>query len=301
MSCLTPHLLDLIQHAVLTSFWTKKAFKRFLMHSGVPEVHIVTMGDETKREYLERLWVWLQKQTFGESVLTRIAENLKDQTSYPDLLNWEDSARKVSTAQQAVEDLREYLLRQERATKESKAADAVRRQRADLSAKNAVARKSFDALKSRFKEIGTRLGSQRAGYDFEQWFFDLIEFFEVSSRRPYKQNGRQIDGSITMGDTTYLIELKFTAGPCDAPEVDTFLRKVTTKADNTMGIMVSMSGYTDPAKQEASGPRTPLLLMDYSHVLKLLSEELSMKELIQRIRSHASQTGVAFLATKDFG
>ena len=301
MSRLTPHLFDLIQHAVLASFWTKRAFKRFLTHSGVPEVHLITMGEETKREYLELLWGWLAKQTFGESVLMQIAENLKDQTSYPDLLNWEDSARKISTAKQATEDLREYLLRQEESTKVSKEADAVRRQRADLSAKNAVARKSFDELKSRFNEIGTKIGSQRAGYDFEQWFFDLIEYFEVSSRRPYKQNGRQIDGSITVGDTTYLMELKFTAGPCDAPEVDTFLRKVTTKADNTMGIMVSMSGYTTPAKVEASGPRTPPLLMDYSHVLKLLSEELSLMELVRRLRSHASQTGEAFLATKDFG
>ena len=68
--------------------------------------------------------------------------------------------------------------------------------------------------------------------------------------------GRQIDGSLTVSGTTYLVELKFTAGPADANDIDSFYKKITSKADNTMGVMVSISGYSSVAKQEASGERT---------------------------------------------
>ena len=34
--------------------------------------------------------------------------------------------------------------------------------------------------------------------------------------------------------TTYLVELKFTTDQAVAPDIDTFYKKVTTKADNTM-------------------------------------------------------------------
>ncbi len=162
-------------------------------------------------------------------------------------------------------------------------------------------RQRIEDLTGRFNDIGTRLGTQGAGYEFEQWFYDLIDYFEIPARRPYTHDGRQIDGSVTVGDTTYLVELKFTTSQSDSPTVDTFLRKVTTKADNTMGIMVSMSGYSSTAIQEASGPRTPLLLLDYSHVLMLLRGVMTFRELVERVRRHASQTGVAFLAANDFG
>ena len=99
----------------------------------------------------------------------------------------------------------------------------------------------------------------------------MLDFFEVQSRRPYVIEGRQIDGSVTMQGTTYLNELKFTTDQARAPDVDVFYHKVQEKADNTMGIMVSISGYSSTAIDAASGPRTPLLLLDHSHLYLLLT------------------------------
>jgi hypothetical protein len=73
--------------------------------------------------------------------------------------------------------------------------------------------------------LGTRIGTQGAGYEFKNWFYDLVEYFEVDSRRPYKVGGRQIDGSVTVEGTTYLIELKFTKEQSDAPDIDVFRRQ----------------------------------------------------------------------------
>lgn len=137
-------------------------------------------------------------------------------------------------------------------------------------------------------------------YKFQDWFYDLLDFSEIPNRKPYVHNGRQIDGSLTISGTTYLVELKFTAEQASAPDIDTFYKKVTTKADNTMGIMVSISGYSSVARKEASGDRTPLLLLDHGHIYLVLGGMMGLADLIDRIRRHASQTGEAHLSVSDF-
>jgi hypothetical protein len=97
------------------------------------------------------------------------------------------------------------------------------------------------------------------------------------------------------------VELKFTTEQADAPDIDTFFKKVTDKADNTMGIMVSMSGYSSVAVKGASGPRTPLLLLDYAHLYQVLGGTMLLSDVIERVRRHASQTGEGYLAISNFG
>ena len=68
-----------------------------------------------------------------------------------------------------------------------------------------------------------------------------------------------------------------------------------------MGIYVSMSGFNDGAKKEASGAKTPLILIDYNHLYYVLSGAMTLAEVINRIKRHASQTAEAYLEIKDFG
>lgn len=75
----------------------------------------------------------------------------------------------------------------------------------------------------------------------------------------------------------------------------------SAKADNTMGIMVSISGYSGVAISQASGRKTTLLLFDAMHIYMFLSGTLSLRDIISRVRRHASQTGEAYLAAANFG
>jgi hypothetical protein len=75
---------------------------------------------------------------------------------------------------------------------------------------------------------------------------------------------------------------------------------VNDKADNTMGIMISMAGYPQTAIQQASGKKTPIILMDYSHLYLVLGGTWALQEVVSRLRRHASQTGQAFLPSPEF-
>ena len=153
----------------------------------------------------------------------------------------------------------------------------------------------------RLNELAPQQGTAPGGYAFQDWFYDFLNFMELDHRRPYNTGGRQIDGSLTIDGTTYLIELKFTAAQAGGPDIDIFRSKVESKADNTMGLFVCMAGYSSVAISEASGKKTTLLLLDASHIYFMLTGSMHCADLVRRVRRHASQTGESLLPVSAFG
>ena len=298
---LTPHYLSLVYDACLKSFWRKKALSKFLRQCGVSESFISGWGqEETKRDFLDRLFGELPKTELGRRGLLRIATCLMDQQSFPDLQNWEDSQQKIKDASTAVACLRAYHSRQQEELQSEEERVRAREEFRKRQEQVTRSHQSLQKLSDRLSELGKRLGEQQAGYEFQQWFYDLLDFSEISNRKPYVHNDRQIDGSLTLSGTTYLVELKFTAEQAAAPDIDTFFKKVISKADNTMGILVSISGYSSVARQEASSDKTPILLLDHSHLYRVLGGVMGFADVIERVRRHASQTGEAYLPAADF-
>lgn len=298
---LTPYYISLVYDACLKSFWRKHALSKFLRQCGVSESFLSGLAQgESKRDFLDRLFTELPKNDRGRSGLLRIAVCLMDQRTFPDLDNWEDSAQKIKAAHDAVSRLSVYHSQQQDELQseedKQKAREAFRKRQAEVTS----SQQSLHKLNERLTSLGKRLGAQQAGYDFQDWFYDLLDFSEIENRKPYIHAGRQIDGSLTLAGTTYLVELKFTTEQAGAPDVDTFYKKVTSKADNTMGVMLSISGYSTVARKEASGEKTPLLLLDHSHLYLVLGGIMGFGEVVERIRRHASQTGEAYLSAQEF-
>lgn len=298
---LTPYYTNLVYEACLKSFWRKRALSKFLRQCGVAETFINTWGaEESKRDFLDRLFSELPKSDRGRAGLLRMSMFLMEQGSFPDLQGWEDSSQKIQAANEAVSKLRVYHSKQQTEIQSEEEALKAKQEFAKRQSEVTRSQQTLQKLNDRLNELGRDLGSQGAGYGFQEWFYDLLDFSEIPNRKPYVHSGRQIDGSLTASGTTYLVELKFTAEQASAPDIDTFHRKVTTKADNTMGIMLSISGYSSVAQQEASADRTPLLLLDHGHIYLVLGGIMGLGEVVDRVRRHASQTGEAYLPASAF-
>ena len=299
---LTPHYISLVYEACLKSFWRRKALARFLRQCRVSEEFLQSWAPgESKREVLDRLFLELPKSDRGRAALVRMAGFLMEQESFPDLKNWEDSATKLKEAHDAVSQLRRYHSKQQEEIQSEQDKIQARKRFAERQRQATQSQQTLRSLNDRLNDLARSLGEQKAGYDFQEWFYQLVDFSEIPNRKPYVHKGRQIDGSLTVSGTTYLVELKFTTGPANATDIDSFYKKITTKADNTMGVMVSISGYSSVAKQEASGERTPMLLLAHNHLYMVLGGVMGLGDLINRVRRHASQTGEAYLAVDDFG
>lgn len=301
-SRLPPHFLDLVYDALLKSFWTKKALKNFLRRSHITESFLSELDHgESKREWLDRLFPKLEGTDRGQSLIQQIARSLAEQSRFPDLDNWEDSAEKLAAANTAVTALKDYLTDKDQQKRDEEAAAQRRKLGEEERLRKIRSQADLNSLKERLDSLCIQIGTQQGGYDFQDWFYDLMDYSEVDNRRPYVVDGRQIDGSITIDGTTYLVELKFTASQSAATDIDSIVKKVNGKADNTMGIVLSMSGYSSVAIHEASFSRSPLLLFDHSHLYMVLGGIETFPNVVRRVRRHSSQEGKAFLPVNQFG
>lgn len=219
----TPHLVQLAFEAALKSFWRKESLRKFLRQSHVAESHLATWApEESKRDFLDRTFAALQRNDKGKAVIGAMAIYLADQSSFPDLRNWEDSSVKILGAQNAVNELKVYIARQTEEIRTEREREAVRaraREEREVAQRQRV---SIVGLGLRLDDLAPQMGTAPGGYAFQDWFYDFLAFSEIESRRPYNTGGRQIDGSITVDGTTYLVELKFTASQAGSPDIDIF-------------------------------------------------------------------------------
>ena len=283
----------------LGRFGEKKALSRFLERANIENLP-TWLPDESKREYLSRVFQLLERTDHGKAKIVQLARFLSEQTAFPDLEGWEDTVEKLDAAQRSVEALKSYLTEQEETLETEKQRQEARERLREAQKKARESQHNLQPLSDRLSALSTEIGTADAGRSFEDWFYDFLQFSEISARRPYVSEGRQIDGSITIGDTTYLVECKFTTEQSGAPDIDVFRSKVESKADNTMGIFVSISGYSSVAIQQASGRKTPLLLLDHSHLYRVLGGISSFRGVVERVRRHSSQTGEAYLPENRF-
>ncbi len=234
-------------------------------------------------------------------MIFRMAKSLSEQSTFPDLRNWEDSEQKIQDAHEAVEELKAYMEQQELEIRSEKEREEAR-ERAWV-ARERIQRSLTDKtkLQQQLDAMYSKVGTQEGGYDFQDWFYRLLDYCEITNRKPYMTDGRQVDGSLTHEGTTYLVELKFTKEQCDVTDIDSLKAKVNKMADNTMGILVSIAGYSRNAISDASGSKTTLIIMDASHLYLFLSGAMDFGEIVSRLRRHASQTGEAYLPTSKFG
>lgn len=302
---LSPHVIELTKDACLKAFWRKPALRLFLKQHGISETILATWAeDETKRVFLARLFDKLisLKTNNGYRVIFEMACSLAEMKHFPDLENWEDSSKKISEAHKAVSRLKMEVDKAKSVLTDEKGALERRRKSEEERQKVIAASCSLESLTARLNSLVSQVGTQGAGYSFENWFYELVTFDEIPCRMSYTDpKDRQIDGSLTLDGTTFLVETKFTKEPIGSQDIDIFLSKIRTKADNTMGILVSIASFTSGAIKTASHDRTPLILLDHSHFYNFVFPGvLSLSDVIRRVKRHASQTGEAYLAAKDF-
>ena len=120
----------------------------------------------------------------GIRLINRMADFLAQQTTFPDLDDWEDSVIKKESARKSVSALNAYIAGQRMKadkTREAKAAQA----RAQ-SIQDEARKREMDLLKftEKLADLSRRLGTQQAGYEFQDWFYDLVTFFETVCHKP---------------------------------------------------------------------------------------------------------------------
>lgn len=299
---LSPAFVELTQDALLKAFWYRSSLRLFLQQHSISDNALAQWhSDQTKLDFVLWLLPRLVKDEKGHNAILSMARSLTEMKHFPDLERKEDTKVRIPEAKEAIARLRTAVLTINETIRETEEAERRRKSTLEERAARAAAQQSLEKLENRLTEITPQLGTQPGGYAFERWFYDLAVYFELDARPGYKAQGRQIDGAITIEGTTFLLETKFTNEPVGSPDIDPFMAKIESKADNTMGLFVSLSGFNDGAKRAASKQRTPMLLLDHSHIYYLvLRGVMTLPQVVSRIKRHASQTGSSYLGASEF-
>jgi hypothetical protein len=180
---LTPFYVNLVYDACLKSFWRKKALSKFLRQCGIAESFMSSwVPEESKRDFLDRLFAELPKNDRGRAGLVRMAAFLMEQETFPDLQGWEDSVQKIKAAREAISNLRDCHSKQE---------DELQSEEEKLKARQGFAKRqqeitrsqqTLQKLNDRLNELGKALGSQEAGYKHQILHHPSFDF---SDGNPY--------------------------------------------------------------------------------------------------------------------
>lgn len=158
---LSASFVSAIYETLLRSFWRRKTLARFLRQSGGSESFLGTwMAEESKREFLDRLFARLTGSDRGQDLLAAMARDLVQQESFPDLAGWEDSEEKIGEARQAVDSLRIILAKLSAEVQNEREQQEAQTRFRSFQEELRRSRENLESLEKRLGELAKQLGSQ---------------------------------------------------------------------------------------------------------------------------------------------
>jgi hypothetical protein len=113
------------------------------------------------------------------------------------------------------------------------------------------------------------------GYEFEKLLAELLALDHLDPRVSYKTLGEQIDGSFFLDGTVFLIEAKWHSQEIPASTLYQLKGKVDGKLIGTIGVFLSMSGYSKDAVDALTlGKSLNLILFDKRDLDAAIDKEL---------------------------
>ena len=125
---------------------------------------------------------------------------------------------------------------------------------------------------------------QARGYRLEKIMNSLFGISEILVNESFTRNagGEQIDEAFKLDDWYYLVECRWRAKKASGTEVDGFSSKVARSGGQTMGVFISVSGWSSKVvpllKQNVN---KNVLLMDGEDIRAVLAGSIPLVELLQ--------------------
>lgn len=136
---------------------------------------------------------------------------------------------------------------------------------------------------------------QRRGYRLERILRELFSLFDLDPKASFKVTGEQIDGAFTFQSIDYLLEAKWQKDPVNAADLDSMAGKLSRKLENTLGLYLSVNGFSEDGVRQHSSGRRLMILIDGSDLMAVLEARIDLIQLLLRKRRHAAQTGNIYL------
>ena len=285
-----------LSEALSTYYWYKADFRTFLRARlvEVPEILAVVDFNASKRIATGQLVTALRlnERRYQSLVIDTLVALSEFDPEFPHLARLSDGADHVARAKAAYEAVRSVT---EQYSELAALRESTRRE-AEERAARAAERQLHDSRLNELREQflilhGSSGEPQKRGLAFEKFLNSLFELWDLEPRAAYSIDHEQIDGAFTFRTDDYILEAKWCAESLQPKHLNDFRVKVDGKARNTLGLYISISGFTDGAIAMHSRAQTPLILMDGTDLMPILEGHIDLTEVLKRKRRHAAETG----------
>lgn len=290
---IAPAALHALKEALSLIYWYKSDLRSFLTQSlSDPTILSALDWDEYKRNIVARLVDFLSRnEDVYQRQLMRLMTEVARVQDFSHLNRLDGGEEKAAKAKAAVDALQGQIRGLEAFLEEEKEIERRRQQAHELRLKTDAVRESLEALTQEYYELLGSEDPQGRGYKLESILRGLFELFDLDPRASFRVTGEQIDGAFSFEGTDFLLEAKWQQDLVRASDLDSLAGKLNRKLDNTLGLYLSINGYSEDGVKAHSSGRRLTILMDGSDLMAVLEGRIDLVQLLLRKRRIASQTG----------
>lgn len=283
-----------LKDALTNVFWRKKDLRQFveLTLENSLIVSTIDWNENTKIESVSQLIDRMSKRPdIYQTDLLKLIQETSNFNDFSHLNIWDDSDSKIKKAKSSVEKLRNQTKGYFDTIEELRKAETARITNQEKIKETITYSKKLEELKTRFFEIAVLNDAQKRGHLLEKFLNDLFNFFDLDAKNSFKITGEQIDGSFTFDNTDYLLEAKWQKKQINAQELYGFAGKIQGKLKNTLGLYISLEGYSPESTKTDNPSVKAIILMDGLDLMQILEGRIKLTDMLYIKRRHAAQTG----------
>jgi len=151
-----------------------------------------------------------------------------------------------------------------------------------------------------FIEFHSKSDHNERGYDLEKLLNQLFRLFDLTPRSPFKRTGEQIDGSFVLDRDHYLLEAKWTKDRVNLADLRDLDGAVASSLDNTLGLFVSIEGFTDEGLMAyLQGTRPRIVCADGADIFMVMDGRIDLADLLQRKKDIAVEKKKIYVSAND--
>jgi hypothetical protein len=140
---------------------------------------------------------------------------------------------------------------------------------------------------------------RKRGFAFEKILNACLLADGLEPRSGYKTEGEQIDGSFFLDGSVFLLEAKWHKDPLPASSIYQFKGKVDGKLFGTLGIFISMSGYSKDAVDALTlGKSLNIVLFGKEDIDSVILGERGFKSILKSKLRIAAEQGVVYYSSE---
>ncbi|HMJ24010.1 MAG TPA: restriction endonuclease [Terriglobales bacterium] len=299
---ISPAAYAALGEALTAIIWNKDAFERHVrgLLRGRPELLVHLNFSDIKRVVADELvdQLMADEDRYQEFTLWLMNE-VASMESFPNLERQrKDRALHLDRAQKAIADLRRFTMKYaaERG-EQQEMREEFARWRAAAEGQQGFSR-ALEELKAEFLAMQTSTNPQQRGRDFERFLYKLFRLFDLEPRLSYDLAHEQIDGALTFDTDDYIIEAKWWQEAVERKDVADLCTKISDKGKNTLGLFISVSGFSHGARETYS-TRTSFITLDGEDLFYILDQRIRLDEVLRHKKRHASETGSCFYPARE--